>query len=1369
MRETEVQRGVRMRSLIWVILLALIAGCTCERVVERILPSPSPPRIDPLPELTNIPTLSVTGTKEKGTSVLLRGEEIVPLSDSETFQVLINLTEGKNTLQFSSRNGQGVESAVVVFIVVLDTIPPAQPTIGPFTSPTADPLPLLIGGKEAWASLYLNESLIISHGPSTQWEFRPSLTEGANALTFSSTDLAGNNSVATKVNIVLDTIPPASPVVEPAASPVSTPTVIVSGTKESETSLLLNGVEVVPFGADISWSSLVSLSEGNNIFSFQAKDLAGNMSSPTIVAVVLDTIPPSAPLVLSFTTPTNIPTQNISGVKEPQSSLWLNGIERVPISDGMLWSLSVGLVEGTNLLTFTSTDSVGNTSLPTSITIVLEIPPLAPSGLSFTVGDEVVNLDWADNTEPDLAGYTVYIGASSGGPYTKWNALPITTSSAIITELSNGTAYYFVVTAQDLFGNESGYSSEVSATPRVPPSITSISPDRGPRASYVTIAGSGFGPSQGSSTVIFNGATAGTALTWSDTSITIRVPQVASSGEVRVVVGNAPSDPMNFLVMPPTGLNFVEGAWDVYPSDAEFTFDPSTGYPSFCYIGRWMTTTTRNFYYLFWDGDSWDAQYISGATTYCSIAIDPTTGYPRIASSDDLNGVRYYTWDGFTWNRQVVEWEGTRDVSLKLNPLTGYPAIAYALGPEWASVLKYASWTGSNWSVETVDTEGGNAGHGPSLALDPVTGYPHISYTNSGVGLKFASWNGTTWDFQYVDPIAYKGSIAIDPLSGNPVITAYGILWRYDGVSWTKETFDGEPVFRSFSSLALDTITGNPHITYMSIYFAYGAFAVVSALKYAYFDGIQWHVKTLDRFTNIGYASTIALDPVSRLPRIAYIDYTPEPLIRIGPNPIWDIRYGTLKYYAMPASGDLTVEDATPRFADDKDTPITVSGQNFGLSQGESKLLLNGGEATVLTWTASMITAMTTQAFTSPGGVQIVLDSQDGGGKSNNGLKEMWLPDEAEIPDNHNGYKAQFIKSMALDPVTEYPRILFEERYETYNPSPYYYTYTAIYKYAEWDGTSWSVQTIDSSKDSPMEITLDGWAYLEIDPGTLEPKITYTKEDETELSAWIVYAYRNGGVWITQPVIFRYGATGIMVFHSFALDPVTGEPRISWWDPNTSPDSLKYTYFSGGTWLTQTVASNSFMYNAIAINPFTGYPGIAYKSIEGGSAYIRYARWTGSSWTTEVVDNLIDGRPGIDIALDPGTGYPRISYYRSDEADSPPGSRGLKYAFWDGAQWQTQYIEYLPGTNGTLPIEGITSLAIDPVTCYPWIAYWSYCSEGSPDSMKYAKWNGINWEIKCIGMSGSDLRDTLRITSDEKARLAFIWSPYYIIGLWKEP
>jgi parallel beta-helix repeat protein len=98
-------------------------------------------------------------------------------------------------------------------------------------------------------------------------------------------------------------------------------------------------------------------------------------------------------------------------------------------------------------------------------------PPSAPTGLVATAGDSSVALDWADNTEGDLAGYNVYRSTTSGS-YGAALITGLTASSYTDNTVTNGTTYYYVVTAVDTSSNESAYSSEVSALPQAPQPAT---------------------------------------------------------------------------------------------------------------------------------------------------------------------------------------------------------------------------------------------------------------------------------------------------------------------------------------------------------------------------------------------------------------------------------------------------------------------------------------------------------------------------------------------------------------------------------------------------------------------------------------------------------------------------------------------------------------------------------------------------------------------------------------------------------------------------------------------------------------------------------------------------------------------------------
>ena len=79
------------------------------------------------------------------------------------------------------------------------------------------------------------------------------------------------------------------------------------------------------------------------------------------------------------------------------------------------------------------------------------------------------------------------------------------------------------------------------------PSISSLSPTSGSVGTSVTITGTNFGSTQGTSTVTFRG-TAATPTSWSATSIGVPVPSGATTGDVLVTVSGVASNAQTFTV-----------------------------------------------------------------------------------------------------------------------------------------------------------------------------------------------------------------------------------------------------------------------------------------------------------------------------------------------------------------------------------------------------------------------------------------------------------------------------------------------------------------------------------------------------------------------------------------------------------------------------------------------------------------------------------------------------------------------------------------------------------------------------------------------------------------------------------------------------
>src|SRR6267143_1987146 len=86
--------------------------------------------------------------------------------------------------------------------------------------------------------------------------------------------------------------------------------------------------------------------------------------------------------------------------------------------------------------------------------------PLSGTG-SQTVPHSA-DLSWTASTSI-VAGYNVYRGVQSGGPYTKLTSTPVVLTIHTDSTVQSGQAYFYVVTAVDLNNLETVHSNEVSA------------------------------------------------------------------------------------------------------------------------------------------------------------------------------------------------------------------------------------------------------------------------------------------------------------------------------------------------------------------------------------------------------------------------------------------------------------------------------------------------------------------------------------------------------------------------------------------------------------------------------------------------------------------------------------------------------------------------------------------------------------------------------------------------------------------------------------------------------------------------------------------------------------------------------------------
>jgi fibronectin type 3 domain-containing protein len=108
--------------------------------------------------------------------------------------------------------------------------------------------------------------------------------------------------------------------------------------------------------------------------------------------------------------------------------------------------------------------------------------PGAPTSLTAAAGNASVSLSWTAPTNTggsNITGYKVYRGTSAGGESSTAVATVTSGTTFNDTGLTNGTTYYYVVTAVNQTSNESGKSNEASATPATVPGAPTLQASAG--------------------------------------------------------------------------------------------------------------------------------------------------------------------------------------------------------------------------------------------------------------------------------------------------------------------------------------------------------------------------------------------------------------------------------------------------------------------------------------------------------------------------------------------------------------------------------------------------------------------------------------------------------------------------------------------------------------------------------------------------------------------------------------------------------------------------------------------------------------------------------------------------------------------------
>ena len=255
-------------------------------------------------------------------------------------------------------------------------------------------------------------------------------------------------------------------------------------------------------------------------------------------------------------------------------------------------------------------------------------------------------------------------------------------------------------------------------------------------------------------------------------------------------------------------------------------------------------------------------------------------GNPGIAFFDDVSSDLRYARrvPGVGWVHSAIDTVGN---------VGSYPSLAYDRYERPAISyyditnfdLKYARLNGGAWQLETVDMTG-SVGLHTSLAFDRL-GRPAIAYYDGGnSSLKYVQ--DSDGDFSLVDeaPVTvvnqfFEGiwpSLVFDPWN-RPMIAHWDdtndhlrFSVQEPGIGWATATVDSTGAAGSAPSIAIDPDTGFPAIAFWD--------RTNVNLRYAAWNGDIWNLTSLDTPGSVGQNSSLAFDPADGNPAIAYYDET---------------------------------------------------------------------------------------------------------------------------------------------------------------------------------------------------------------------------------------------------------------------------------------------------------------------------------------------------------------------------------------------------------------------------------------------------------------------------------------------------------------
>jgi len=726
-----------------------------------------------------------------------------------------------------------------------------------------------------------------------------------------------------------------------ASGVVATVTLPLSYTSDSSSPLQLTGAAAAdPTGVVLATSTTggtVTIEPG----------LTGFTCNPVSIAP-----PASSTCTLTLTAPAPAAGAAVAVTANPASAVTLSSPVTVPqASLSTTFNVPAGVVAASTPVMLTASYLSVNQGFGITVT-----PPATPqisslSPTSATVGTAVTIT--GTNFGATQGSSTVTFNGTAATP-TSWSA-----TSIVVPVPAAATTGNVVVTVNTVASN--GVPFTVLPTP----AISSLSPSSGVVGTAVTIAGTNFGASQGSSTLAFNG-TAAAPTSWSATSIVAPVPAGASTGSVVVTVGGVASNGVVFTVGSTpsiTGLNPNSAAAGTAVTIAGANFGASQGSSTITFNGTAATPTS-------WSATSIVAPVPAGASsgnvvvTVASVAsngmaftvvptpalssLSPASG--AVGASVTITGTNF----GASQGTSTVKFNGTAATP------TGWSATSITApvpaGATSGNVVVTVGGAASNGLAFTVLTTPNISSLSPASAT--VGTAVTIAGTNFGTsqGTSTVTFNGTA-----ATPTSWSATSIVAPV---PVgATSGNVIVKVSGVASNGAAFTVQATVPNISSLSPNSGPVGTAVTITGTNF--GTTLGGSTVK---FNGTT--------ATPTSWSATSIVVPVPAGASSGNVVVTVNGTASNGVT--FTVSSPTPAISSLsPASGAVG-------------TAVTINGTNFGAAQGSSTVTFNGTAATPTSWSATSIVAPVPAGATS-GDVVVTVNGAASNGVAFTVLKNTTL------------------------------------------------------------------------------------------------------------------------------------------------------------------------------------------------------------------------------------------------------------------------------------------------------------------------------------------------------------------------------------------